>query len=88
MTFYYFQVLVLKWHDFLDKFVKAVGKAGLRFQCRTIECRKNGHTAKRGTATKYACDKGWSHLESRGAESRAKMAGMHIDGLGKNDAAH
>ena len=30
MTFYYFQVLVLKWHDFLDKFVKAVGKAGLR----------------------------------------------------------
>ena len=35
-----------------------------------------------------ACDKGRSDLESFGAESRAKMARMHIDRLWKYDAAH
>ena len=43
---------------------------------------------KRGAATKHASDKGWSDLEGFGAESKAKMARMHFDGLWKYDAAH
>ena len=53
-----------------------------------MECRQNGHVDKPRATTKYACDKGWSHIESCGSESRAKMARVHTDRVCKSMMQH
>ena len=65
----------------LDKFVKAVGKVGLRLNVDKTVILTNEAQPPNTLVTKDGL------LLNFGAESRAKMAKMHIDPLWKHDAA-
>ena len=89
MTFYYLQILAMKWHKvcaILDKFVKAVGKIGLRLHVDKTVMLTNEAQPPNTFVTKHGLM--LKVLERNQGQRWLGYARMHLHRLWRYDAAH